>query len=256
MAEKKNRQSVLAQLKARLAVDDVDVNDAKIYKHVENGPGPGGGKDFRKPKDTKGTLLRILSYAGKNRGLLALIVVMMLISTGCSLVASYFLKPLIDDYIVPLITQPEKDFSALAGQLAILACIYLASAVATYFTSRACMQVAQWSTNAMRQDLFAALQDMPITYFDQHTHGELMSRFSNDADNVQMCLEQGIVQFLSGIITFVGTVALMLALSWKLFIVTVITIALSFGLVRGGGEILQDTVQKAAVLPGDSKRLH
>ncbi|MCD8087624.1 MAG: ABC transporter ATP-binding protein/permease [Oscillospiraceae bacterium] len=236
MAEKKNRQGVLAQLKARLAVDDVDVNDAEIYKHVENGPGPGGGKDFRKPKDTKGTLLRILGYAGKNRGLLVLIVVMMLISTGCSLVASYFLKPLIDDYIVPLITQPEKDFAALAGQLAILACIYLASAVATYFTSRACMQVAQWSTNAMRRDLFAALQDMPITYFDQHTHGELMSRFSNDADNVQMCLEQGIVQFLSGIITFAGTVVLMLALSWRLFIVTAITIALSFGLVRGVGK--------------------
>ncbi|MCD8116703.1 MAG: ABC transporter ATP-binding protein/permease [Oscillospiraceae bacterium] len=236
MAEKKKRQSVLAQLKARLAVDDVDVNDARIYKHVENGPGPGGGKDFRKPKDTKGTLLRILGYAGKNKGLLVLIVVMMLISTGCSLAASYFLKPLIDDYIVPLITQPEKDFSAFAAQLAILACIYLASAVATYFTSRSCMQLAQWATNAMRRDLFAALQDMPITYFDQHTHGELMSRFSNDADNVQMCLEQGIVQFLSGIITFVGTVVLMLALSWKLFIVTVVTIALSFGLVRGVGK--------------------
>jgi ATP-binding cassette subfamily B protein len=234
MAEK--RKSVYAQLKERLAVDSVDTDNADIYKNQMRGPGPGGAKDFRKPKDTKGTLLRILGYAGKNKILLVLIVLFMLISTGCSLVASYYLKPLIDDYIVPLITQPEKDFSALAGQLLILAGIYIASAAATYFTSRLCMTLAQWATNAMRQDLFSALQDMPITYFDKHPHGELMSRFSNDADNVQMCLEQGIVQFLSGIITFVGTVILMLLLSWKLFLITVVTVVLSFALVKGVGK--------------------
>ncbi len=231
MAEKK---SIWAQLKERLAVDSVDVNDENIYKNVHGGPG--GGRDFRKPRDAKGTLGRILGYAGKNKGLFVLVLVMMLVSTGCSLAASYYLRPLIDDYIVPLITSPEKDFSALARQLAILACIYLASAVATYFTSRTCMTLAQWATNALRRDLFAALQDLPISYFDEHTHGELMSRFTNDADNVQMCLEQGIVQFLSGIITFVGTVALMISLSWKLFLITLLTIGLSFGLVRGIGK--------------------
>ncbi len=234
MAEK--RRSIWAQLKERIAVDSVDVNDESIYKNIARGPGPGGGRDFRKPKDTKGTLLRILGYAGKNKGMFVLILVMMLISTGCSLVASYFLKPLIDDYIVPLITQPEKDYSALAVQLLILTGIYLASALASYFTSRACMNLAQWSTNALRRDLFSALQELPITYFDAHPHGELMSRFTNDADNVQMALEQGLVQFISGIITFVGTVVLMLLLSWKLFIITAVTIALSFILVRGVGK--------------------
>ena len=184
MAEKK---SIWAQLKARLAVDSVDENDEKIYRS--------GGRDFRKPRDTKGTLIRILGYAGKRKGLFVLVLVMMLVSTGCTLAASYYLRPLIDDYIVPLISQESKDFSALAGQLGILAGIYLASAVATYFTSRTCMTLAQWATNALRRDLFSALQDLPVSFFDEHTHGELMSRFSNDADNVQMCLEQGIVQF-------------------------------------------------------------
>ncbi len=160
----------------------------------------------------------------------------MLISTGCTLAASYYLKPLIDDYIVPLITQANKDYAALAAQLGILACIYAASALATYLTSRFCMKLAQWSTNAIRKDLFAALQELPVTYYDAHPHGELMSRFTNDADNVQMCLEQGIVQFLSGIITFVGTVVLMLILSWKLFIITLITILVSFLLVRKVGK--------------------
>ncbi len=231
MAEKK---SIWSQLKARLAVDNVDVNDEKIYKDVRGGPG--GGRDFRKPKDAKGTLIRILGYAGRKKSLFVLVLVLMLVSTGCTLAASYYLRPLIDDYIVPLITSPEKDFSALAAQLGILASIYLASAVATYFTSRTCMTLAQWATNALRRDLFSALQDLPVSFFDEHTHGELMSRFSNDADNVQMCLEQGIVQFLSGIITFVGTVALMINLSWKLFCITLITIALSFGLVKGIGK--------------------
>ena len=234
MAEK--RKSILRQIKERIAVDSVDVNDEKIYKNIARGPGPGGGRDFRKPKDTKGTLLRILGYAGKNKGMFVMILVLMLVSTGCSLAASYYLKPLIDDYIVPLISQPEKNYAALAGQLLILAGIYAVSALATYFTSRACMNLAQWSTNAIRQDLFTALQELPITYFDAHPHGELMSRFTNDADNVQMALEQGIVQFISGIITFVGTVVLMLLLSWKLFIITLITIGLSFLLVTGIGK--------------------
>jgi hypothetical protein len=64
MAEKK--KTILDQLRERLAVDSVDVNDEKIYKNLVKGPGPGGGRDFRKPKDTKGTLLRIMGYAGKN----------------------------------------------------------------------------------------------------------------------------------------------------------------------------------------------
>ncbi len=234
MAEK--RKSILSQLRERIAVDSVDVNDENIYKNIARGPGPGGGRDFRRPKDTKGTLLRILGYAGKRKSSIVFILLFMLISSGCSLLASYYLKPLIDDYIVPLITQESKDYTALAMQLLLLAGIYIVSAAATYFTSRSCMNLAQWATNALRKDLFSALQDLPITYYDAHTHGELMSRFSNDADNVQMCLEQGIVQFLSGIITFVGTIILMVTLSWRLFIITLITVALSFLLVRGIGK--------------------
>ncbi len=234
MAEK--RKTVWQQLRERLAVDDQDTNDERLYKNLSRGPGPQGAKDYRKPKDTKGTLIRILGYAGRKKSLIFFIILFMLLSTGCNLLASYYLKPLIDNYIVPLITQEHKDFSALALQLLILACIYLAGAAMTYFTSRMCMNLAQWSTNALRKDLFSALQDLPVTYYDAHAHGELMSRFTNDADNVQMCLEQGIVQFISGIVTFVGTVALMIALSWKLFIITAVTIALSFLFVRSIGK--------------------
>ncbi len=230
------KKSLYRQFRERLAVDSVDTNDASIYKNISRGPGPGGGRDYRKPKDAKGTFLRILRYAGKYRKLIFVIVFFMLLSTGCSLAASYFLKPLIDDYIVPLITQETKNYGPLLGQLGILAAIYLVSAGASYLTSRSCMKIGQYSTNAMRQDLFSALQDLPIHYFDEHTHGELMSRFSNDADNVQMCLEQGIVQFFNGGLTLIGSVILMIALSWKLFIITLAVIALSLLLVRFVGK--------------------
>ncbi len=230
------KKSLYREFRERLAVDSVDTNDASIYQNIAKGPGPGGGRDFRKPKDTKGTFLRILSYAGKYRKLLFVVVFFMLMSAGCSLAASYYLKPLIDDYIVPLITQEPKNYLPLLGQLGILAVLYLASALASYFTSRSCMKIAQYSTNAMRQDLFSALQDLPIRYFDEHTHGELMSRFSNDADNVQMCLEQGIVQFLNGGLTLIGSVILMITLSWKLFVLTLVVIVLSLLLVRFVGK--------------------
>ncbi len=230
------KKSLYREFRERLAVDSVDTNDASIYQNIAKGPGPGGGRDFRKPKDTKGTFLRILSYAGKYRKLLFVVVLFMLMSAGCSLAASYYLKPLIDDYIVPLITQEPKNYLPLLGQLGILAVLYLASAAASYITSRSCMKIAQYSTNAMRQDLFSALQDLPIRYFDEHTHGELMSRFSNDADNVQMCLEQGIVQFFNGGLTLIGSVILMIALSWKLFILTLVVIVLSLLLVRFVGK--------------------
>ena len=233
MADTK-KTSVFRRMKELLRVDNVDTNDANLYKDIRHGPG--GGKDFRKPKNTKKTFLRILSYAGKNRWLIVLIVLTMLLSTGCSLAASYYLKPLIDDYIIPLVTQEVKDFSALLTQLLILAAIYLTSGLASYLNSLFCMRLAQWSANALRRDLFSALQDMPISFYDKHTHGELMSRFTNDADNVQMCLEQGIMQFLSGIITFVGTIAIMLYISWRLFLITVVTVAISLILVRSVGK--------------------
>ena len=229
-------KEIFRQYKARLAVDNLDTNDASLYKNLARGPGPGGAKDFRKPKNTKATLLRILSYAGKRKKLIVWIIISMLLSTGCSLAASYFLKPLIDDYIIPLISQDTKNFLPFLGQLGILAGIYLISALCSYLTSYGCMQLGQWSINALREDLFSALQDMPIAFFDRHTHGELMSRFTNDADNVQMCLEQGIVQFISGILTFAGTVTLMLILSWKLFLITVLVILLSAILVKAVGK--------------------
>ncbi len=206
--------------------DNLDESVDELYKNFRGG-GPGSGRDYRRPKDVKGTLLRILGYAVKNKLLFAGILLLMALAAILSLDASYLMKPIIDDFIIPQITAEVKDYSALGIQLLKLLGIYFVSAAATYIQSRSLVNLGQRAVGQMRRDLFSKLQDLPITFYDEHTHGELMSRFTNDADNVQMALEQGMTQVLSGIITFLGTVILMVVISWKLCIVTFVTVAIS-----------------------------
>ncbi len=232
---------------SRSMVDTIDDNSDDLYK---NRGGPGPGRDYRKPKDIKGTLLRILGYAVKNKLLFVGILLLMALASVLSLAASYLMKPIIDDFIIPQITAETKDFTALGIQLLKLLGIYLISAAATYIQSRALINLAQRAVGNIRRDLFSKLQDLPITFFDAHTHGEIMSRFTNDADNVQMALEQGMTQILSGIITFVGTVILMLVISWKLCIVTFIVVAVSIFTVNKLGSFSKIMFKKQQVALG------
>lgn len=89
------------------------------------------------------------------------------------------------------------------------------------------VRLAQRGINRLRKDLFDKLQDLPLSYFDKHPHGELMSRFTNDADNVQLALEQSVVSMCSSCLMFVGLVAMMLFINWKLFLVTALVLALT-----------------------------
>jgi len=247
--EREQKQSFLNQLREALRHDTEDDDNAELYKNLQgHGRGP-GAKDYRKPKDAKGTILRILSYTVQNKLLLVGVLLLLLIATGCNLAASYFLKPIVDDYIIPNITAAEKDFSGLARQILILAGIYLAGVAATYLQNRTMMNLAQWAVNRIRAELFEKLQKLPLNYFDAHTHGELMSRFINDADHIQMAMEQGFLQFVSGIIMFSGTVVLMIVLSWKLFLITLVVILLVLFIVKkiGGLSKILFKKQQAAL---------
>ncbi len=100
-------------------------------------------------------------------------------------------------------------------------------AACAYLQANLMAQLAQKGCNAMRKDLFDKLQELPLSYFDQHPHGQLMSRFTNDADNVQLALEQSVVQLLSSAISFIGTVVMMLVLSPLLFfVITLVVLAI------------------------------
>ncbi|MBR4098401.1 MAG: ABC transporter ATP-binding protein [Clostridium sp.] len=174
------------------------------------------------------TIGRLAGYVARNKLLLVLVLLCLVVSVCTNLGGSYMLRGIINDFIWSGCT----DFAGLAASIAVLVVIYLFGCAATYAQSAAMVRVAQKGVNQLRQDLFDKLQGLPLSYFDQHTHGELMSRFTNDADNVQMALEQSLVSLLSSCFMFVGLVGLMLFINWKLFLVTALTLIVMLNLFK------------------------
>ena len=185
------------------------------------GRAPKGG--YQKPKNAKKTISRLLGYLTKSKWPIVVVFLCLLLSVGCNLGGSYMLRPIINDFIYSGATDVKGLFFSLAKLLG----IYLVGAAATYAQSATMVQLAQRGVNRLRKDLFDKLQDLPLSYFDKHPHGELMSRFTNDADNVQMALEQSVVSMVSSALMFVGVVALMLFTNALLFLVTLVVLAVT-----------------------------
>jgi ATP-binding cassette subfamily B multidrug efflux pump len=206
----------------------MNVRRGNTGRPMEPGPrgGPGMAPRIEKPKNTKKVLLRLLGYLANKKLTLLIVVLLMLIGTGCMLVGNYFLKPLINNYILP------GDFNGLANALLLLGVIYLVGVATTYIQSRLMIGVSQKTTNTLRRDLFTKMQSLPLKYFDEHTHGELMSRYTNDIDNIQTAFEQSAVQLISSLLTFIGSIIMMIVLSPILFIITVLILALMFYLTQ------------------------
>ena len=175
---------------------------------------------FEKPKNAGRTIRRLLGYLKGRILSLVLVFILMLVSSAGMLAGNYFLKPIINQYILP------GDLKGLASSLTTLGAIYLVSIVASYFQSRIMMQTAQQTVNTLRRDLFTKMQSLPLRYFDTKSHGELMSRFTNDIDNIQTTLEQSLIQLISSMVTFIGSIVMMIILSPVLFLVTMVLIAL------------------------------
>lgn len=194
----------------------------------QTGPrhGPGAMPGFEKPKDTGRIIRRLLEYMANRKFQLVIVFFLMIISASGSVAGNYLLKPLINNYILP------GDFSGLARMLTLMAGIYLVSVGASYGQSRLMLLIAQRMTNSMRRDLFKKMQTLPLKYFDTHTHGELMSRYTNDIDNVQMAFEQSLVQLFSSSLMFLGAVIMMIILNPVLFIASGTIIAVMFFAAR------------------------
>lgn len=181
--------------------------------------GPPGKSDFKKPKNAKKTFGRILSYMGKNKLFLILVFLMLILSTVCSIGASYCLKPILNDISASIKagTFMDEGIRTLVKNLVRLALLYVGASVFTFIQSKIMVKLAYKTSNLIRKDLFDHMQTLELRYFDSQTHGEIMSRFTNDVDNVQMMLEQSMVQLVSSAFTFVGIVAMMIVLSPSLF---------------------------------------
>ena len=189
--------------------------------HGPGGPhgGPRGG--YGKPKDLKGTALRTVKYIASNPLLLIAALICVVLEAVLGVRATYMQKPIIDG-ITSALAAGQADWPGLAASCAQLALIYLAAAACIYIQANLMAQLAQKGCNRLRKELFDKLQELPLSYFDAHTHGELMSRFTNDADNVQMALQQSVIQLLSSAVTFVSVVFMMVTLSPMLFLASLV----------------------------------
>lgn len=180
---------------------------------------PGRRNDFKNPKNAKKTFTRILKYMGKNKLFLILVFLMLILSTVCNLLASYCLKPILNDIAASIKagTFMNEGIKTLVKNLVVLTLFYVGASIFSFAQSKIMVNIAYKTTNIIRKDLFDHMQTLPLKYFDSQTHGEIMSRFTNDVDNVQMMLEQSMVQLVSSVFTFVGIVAMMIILSPTLF---------------------------------------
>lgn len=186
--------------------------------------GPGGKKGYAKPKNAKQVFKRILSYIGKNKALLFVVFIMLILSTLCTTGASYWLKPILNDVAASIKANNFATVGAkqLVKNLAIVGSFYVGASLFMYGQSKIMVKLAYKTTNIIRKELFDHLQTLPLSYFDSKTHGEIMSRFTNDVDNIQMMLEQSIVQLISSVFSLVSIVVMMIVLKWQLFLVSLV----------------------------------
>ncbi len=211
-------------------------------------PGMGG-----KPKDTKKTVLRLLKYIQKYTGRFVLVLVCMLFTTVSTMLATYLMAPLIDKIAItvnpetPLqITAIERVFDQLitafsahvhlAGShevmnyilaaVLMLAGVYSLSIFASWLQSRLMLTMCQSIIEKIRNDLFVKLQKLPVRYFDSHPTGEIMSRFTNDIDNIDMMISNSLTSLISGLVTLIGTLIFMFSTSWILSLVTILFVPL------------------------------
>lgn len=179
-------------------------------------------KQSGKPIEAKKTFFRIMTYLAKDKNLLIVIGSLIIISIGCNLVGSYMIRPIINNYIIP------GNYEGLLHILIILGVIYLIGVAAVYIQYRLLNRIGQRAVTRMRTDLFKKMEKLPIKYFDTHQHGDIMSRYTNDIDQVSNALTDGLSDMLTSSLMLIGIFTLMIYISPILTLATLITIPLMF----------------------------
>lgn len=224
------------------------------------GGGPGGMRGATgKPKNAKKTLSRLVSYSKGYRGRIAAVLLCMAVSTVTSLIGGYMLAPVINKLTATVAPQLAESLSGLeakvggyvgafsnvlfkddnvlsyvAAAMIILGAVYLFGIATTFLQSRLMLSVTLGIVEKIRNDLFEKLQKLPVRYFDGHPTGEIMSRFTNDIDNIENMLSNSLTSLISGAVTLIGTLVFMISTSW---ILTLIVVAFFPIFALGGAKI-------------------
>ena len=184
-------------------------------------------KNRPKPKNQGKVIKRLLSYMdAPNRIRMAVVLVCILISALAGVMGSMFLKTLIDDYIEPLLAMDTPVFTGLLKAIGTMALIYLIGVATTFTYNWLMVNVSQGILKDIRDDLFSHMQHLPIKYFDTHTHGDIMSRYTNDTDTLRMLISQSIPQLFNTVITLVSVFIAMVSTSIPLTVLVLVIVAL------------------------------
>lgn len=199
-----------------------ELTDPFRYPKPKLKPDPTVVKKGKKPKNMGKTLYRLWSYLAQKKGLLFLVLVMVAMSCALGLLGPYVLGMSIDRFIV------NKNLDGFTGMLIALGGIYFFYSVALFLQSYWMVGISQTTVFSLRADLFHQFHELPISYFDKKQHGELMSRVTNDIENVSSTLNSSVIQIFSSIITLVGTIVVMFLLSPLLTVLTLTIVPVMF----------------------------
>ena len=183
------------------------------------------------------TLKRLMSYLGEYKLRLIFVVICILISSAASVASSLFLQTLIDSYIQPLLLAANPVYGGLAKAICAIGVVYLAGVLAGLFYNRTMAVVSQKTLKDIRDEMFARMQKLPISFFDRRTHGEVMSYYTNDTDTLRQMLSQSLPQLFSSVVTMVAVLFSMIHLSiWLTLIVLIFTVFLLFMVKKIAGK--------------------
>lgn len=202
------------------------------------GPQRAGMNDDRKPDSVKGSIKRLFAYISHEKAALFIVVICVILSSATALIGSYLLRPIVntlsEDFKNIMILSNSEQYKEAFGMcithlvtgIVKMAVVYAVGVIATYTQSRIMIGISQRAILNIRNDLYNKIQSLPIRFFDERNTGEIMSRFTNDIDSVGEMLNNSITQLISGTITIVGTLALMIYTNWILTIITIVFIPL------------------------------
>ena len=213
------------------------------------GPGHGPGHHGKgmmggKPKNTRETIRRLLEYVGKDKVKVIIAISCAILTSAATLAGSYILSPIIDGVAETYkkTKMAGADVEAIVAEgiralllgILLMLCIYMIGVVATYLQQRIMIGVSQRALKSIRKDLFDHIQTLPVRYFDTNATGDIMSRFTNDVDSIGEMLNNTIIQLISGALSIVGTMAIMLVMNVWLALLTILMVP---AMIKAGGFI-------------------
>lgn len=181
---------------------------------------------YKKPRNIKKTLKTMLRYFKRHIFALCLVTVMVVVSAGANIYGTYLLKPIVNDYILP------GDIPGLIKMLVFMGAMYLIGVLCTFGYTQLMVRTAQQMVREIRSDLFSKTQNLPLSYFDAKTHGELMSRFTNDMDTVQEGLNNSFTMVIQSFIVTTGTIVMIVVLNARLSLIVFVSFICMFAFIR------------------------